>query len=120
MYPLSEVASQVKRTNALTLKEIQFVLENTTEDDYVIDGFHGSGVFRHHTYYYHFVHVGVRMMMTEKELSTDIVSAMRQKQPKIVVYDGDLQSTSEAVRQYVKEHYVPTGVGVLYILKDAE
>ena len=120
MYPLSEVASQVKRTNALTLKEIQFVLENTTEDDYVIDGFHGSGVFRHHTYYYHFVHVGVRMMMTKKELSTDIVSAMREKQPKIVVYDGDLQSTSEAVRQYVKQHYVPTGVGVLYILKDAE
>ena len=117
MYPLSEVASQVKRTNALTLKEIQFVLDNTSEDDYVIDGFHGSGVFRHHTYYYHFVHVGVRMMMTEKELSTDIVSAMREKQPKIVVYDGDLQSTSEAVRQYVKEHYVPTGVGDLHILK---
>ncbi len=120
MYPLSEVASQMKRTNALTLQEIQFVLDNTTEDDYVIDGFHGSGVFRRHTYYYHFVHVGVRMMMTEKELSTDIVSAMRQKQPKIVVYDRDLQNTSEAVRQYVTEHYVPTGVGVLYIRKDAE
>ena len=120
MYPLSEVASQVKRTNALTLEEIQFVLYNTTEDDYVIDGFHGSGVFRHHTYYYHFVHVGVRMMMTKKELSTDIVSAMREKQPKIVVYDGDLQNTSEAVRQYVKEHYVPTGVGDLHILKETE
>ena len=120
MYPLSEVASQVKRTNALTLEEIQFVLDNTTEDDYVIDGFHGSGVFRHHTYYYHFVHVGVRMMMTKKELSTDIVSAMREKQPKIVVYDGDLQNTSEAVRQYVKEHYVPTGVGDLHILKETE
>lgn len=118
MYPLSEVASQVKRTNALTLKEIQFVLDNTTEDDHVIDGFHGSGVFRQHTYYYHFVHVGVRMMMTEKELSTDIVSAMRQKKPKIVVYDRDLQNTSEAVRQYVKEHYVPTGVGILHILKE--
>ena len=117
MYPLSEVASQVKRTNALTLKEIRFVLDNTTEDDYIIDGFHGSGVFRNHTYYYFFVHVGVRMMMTEKELSTDIVSAMREKQPKIVVYDGDLQNTSEAVRQYVKEHYAPTGVGDLYILK---
>ncbi len=120
MYPLSEVASQIKRTNALTLQEIQFVLDNTTEDDYVIDGFHGSGVFRQHTYYYHFVHVGVRMMMTEKELSTDIVSAMRQKQPKIVVYDRDLQNTSEAVRQYVTEHYVPTGVGVLHILKETE
>ena len=120
MYPLSEVASQVKRTNALTLKEIRFVLDNTTKDDYVIDGFHGSGVFRHHTYYYHFVHVGVRMMMTEKELSTDIVLAMREKQPKIVVYDHDLQNTSDAVRQYVKEHYVPTGVGVLYIRKDAK
>lgn len=120
MYPLSEVASQVKRTNALTLKEIQFVLDNTTEDDYVIDGFHGSGVFRHHTYYYHFVHVGVRMMMTEKELSTDIVSAMREKQPKIVVYDRDLQNTSEVVRQYVKEHYMPTGVGILHILKESE
>ena len=118
VYPLSEVASQVKRTNALMLKEIQFVLDNTTEDDYVIDGFHGAGVFRRHTYYYHFVHVGVRMMMTEKELSTDIVSAMREKQPKIVVYDGDLQHTSEAVRQYVKERYVPTGVGDLHILKD--
>ena len=120
MYPLSEVASQVKRTNALTLKEIQFVLDNTTEDDYVIDGFHGSGVFRQHTYYYHFVHVGVRMMMTEKELSEDIVSAMRQKQPKIVVYDHDFENTSEAVRQYVKEHYVPTGVGILHILKETE
>ena len=117
-YPISQMISQWKRTNAPMLQEIKFVLDNTTKDDFVIDGFHGAGVFRPHVYYYHFVHGGVRMMLTEKELSTDIVSAMRQKRPKIVVYDNDFQATSEAVRQYVQENYKPTGVGFLYILKN--
>ena len=102
------------------LEEIRFVLDSATKDDFIIDGFHGAGVFRSHTYYYHFVHVGVRMMMTEKELSTDIVSAMREKQPKIVVYDGDFQATSEAVIRYVQEHYRPTSVGYLHILKNSK
>lgn len=42
---------------------------------------------------------------------------MIKKRPKIVAYDGELQTTSEAVRQYVQEHYTPAGVGCLYILK---
>lgn len=112
------MVSQWKRTNTLMLQEIKFVLNNTAKDDFVIDGFRGAGVFRPYVYYYHFVHVEVRMMMTEKELSTDIVSAMREERPKIAVYDGELQATSEAVRQYVQEHYTPTGVGCLYMLKE--
>ena len=116
-YPVAQMISQWKRTNTEMLQEIRFVLDNTTKDDYVIDGFHGPGVFRPHVYYYHFVHIGVRMMLTEKELSADIVSLMQEKRPRIVVYDQAFEATSEAVRQYVHEHYKPTGVGYLYILK---
>jgi len=62
----------MKHTNARVLQANRFVLDNPTQDNFIIDGFHGAGVFRPHIYCHPFVHIGVRMMLTQKEHSTDI------------------------------------------------
>ena len=109
---------RLNRSNEGRLNEIRFILQNTTPQDTVLDGWTGSGVFRNHAYYYYFLHGEVRNMLTSQESSKDIVNALREKQTKIIIYDGNVQALSQEVRNYVEANYKPTGVGSLYIRND--
>jgi len=116
-YPFNQLLTHTRVTNEPKLKEIRYILENTTPDDTVLDGWTGSGVLRDHAYYYYFLHHGVRLMMTEKERSQDVVNALREKKTKIVIYDGNVKSLSPLVKEYIEANYKPAGIGVIYIRK---
>ena len=132
IYPLTQILSQflivkfsggsryirLNHSNEGQLNEIRFILQNTTPQDTVLDGWTGSGVFRDHAYYYYFLHGEVRNMLTPKESSEDVVNVLREKKTKIVIYNGDVQALSQEVRNYVEANYKPTGVGSLYIRND--
>jgi len=109
---------RLNRSNEGRLNEIRFILQNTTRQDTVLDGWTGSGVFRDHAYYYYFLHGEVRNMLTPEESSEDVVYALREKQTKIIIYDSNVQALSPEVRNYVEANYKPTGVGSLYIRND--
>ena len=109
---------RLNHSNAGRLNEVRFILQNTTPQDTVLDGWTGSGVFRDHAYYYYFLHSEVRNMLTPKESSEDVVNALRRKETKIIIYDGNVQALSQEVRNYVEANYKPTGVGNLYVRKN--
>jgi len=118
LYPFNQVLTQTKKTNQGKLNEIRYILENTTPNDTVLDGWTGSGVFRDHAYYYYFLHHGVRQMLTEKEKSEDVIKALREKKTKIVIYDNNVKSLSPSVRKYIEANYKPSGIGAIYIRKE--
>lgn len=117
LYPFNQILTHTRVSNTGKLNEIRFIMENTTPDDTVLDGWTGSGVFRDHAYYYYFLHSGVRQMMTEKERSEDVLKALRENNTKIVIYDGNVRDLSPAVKKYVEANYKPAGIGAIYVRK---
>ncbi len=107
-----------KHSNASQLAGIQFILHNTDSQDSVFDGWTGLGVFRNHAYYYYFLHNEIRSMLTPKELSEDILTALGAKKPKFVIFDKYVKNLPEAVTNYIKERYEPTGMGAIYIISE--
>ena len=120
LYPFNQVLTRTETGDREDLDRIKYVLENTTPNDTVLDGWSGLGVFRDHAYYYYFVHTGVRRMLTEKERSEDVIRALREKNTKIVIYDGNVRDLSASVREYIEANYRPTGVGSIHIRLDKE
>ena len=120
LYPFNQVLTHTESDDDERLERVKYILENTTADDTVLDGWSGLGVFRDHAYYYFFVHKGVRPMLTEKERSEDVINALREKNTKIVIYDGNVRDMSDSLREYIEANYGPTGVGPIYIRLDKE
>ncbi|MBI1927377.1 glycosyltransferase family 39 protein [Candidatus Poribacteria bacterium] len=106
---------RLNRSNEGQLNEIRFILQNTRPEDTVFDGWTGSGVFRNHAYYYYFLPYEIRKMLTQKESSEGVINALREKRPKIVIYDANVQALSADVKNYIEANYKPTGVGELYM-----
>jgi 4-amino-4-deoxy-L-arabinose transferase-like glycosyltransferase len=117
LYPFNQILTETRTSNQEKLREISYVLEHTTPEDTVMDGWSGLGVFRDHAYYYYFVHKGIRPMMTKKERSEDVIRALREKNTRIVIYDGNVRDLSASVREYIEANYRSTGVGSIYIRK---
>ena len=107
----------MKPTNRNQLAEIRYILENTSPKESVFDVWTGTGVFRDQAYFYGFLHKGLQMMLTPKELSQDILQILENKQPKIVTYDKNAKELPKAVQSYILAHYMPTGLGYLYLRK---
>ena len=112
------VKSAVSNTNQGQLSEIRYILQNTNSEDTIFDGWRGTGVFRNHAYYYYFLHPEIRKMLTRKELSEDVVEALRNKTPKFVIYDYNIRALPVKVNNYLKDNYQPAGIGEIYVLKN--
>ena len=89
----------------------------TSPNDAVQDGWSGKGVFRPHSYYYWFLHGEIRAMLTEKQLSDDLIAAMERTETKVVIYDGNLRALPGKFRKYVQEKFEPTGRDDIFIRK---
>jgi len=116
-YPLDQMKAQLNQRNDGQLRAIRYVMDITSPDDHVQDGWSGFGLFRPHSYYYWFLHGEIRAMLTEKQLTDDIISAMERVRTKVVIYDGDLRAMPEKFRRYVEANFEPTGVGNIWVRK---
>jgi len=104
-YPLDEY------TNTTTLNEIRYVLQNTSPTDTCMDGWTGLGVFRPHAWFYWFLHVEVRAMLSERT-KNEFAANLRSGSiaPKLIFYDQDLKGLTETA-QFFEKCYESTGEG---------
>lgn len=106
-----------KYSNKGQLKEIDFILKNTNADDSVFGCWRGTGALRDHAYYYYFLHGEICRMLTDRELSSDVIEALRDRRPKFVIYDDHMNSLSPEVLDYITKNYSPTEFRYILILK---
>ena len=116
-FPFQQTCDQLKGRNEDRLKEIQYILDNTSPKDTVLTGWSGSGVFRMHAYFYFFLHGELLAMLDDKQKGEDVIEVLKEKRPKIIVYDGAVKALRPVVQEYIKKHYEPAGVGILHRLK---
>jgi hypothetical protein len=92
-------------------RAIRAVLERTTADDIVLDGWSGYGAFRPHADYYWMFHPGVRAMLSPADVDR-IVEGITSKRvrPKVVVLDDSLRAPTLAA--FVEANYQQEERGV--------
>lgn len=106
---------RLKRQNRDQLNKIQFILENTTPQDTVLNGGSDVGVFRDHVYYYYFLREDIKKTIDPKKLSNDIIDILQNKKPKIIIRIEDIQPLSLEIQNYIKKHYKFTGIKDIYM-----
>ncbi len=116
-HPIDQMVTQFSQRNDGQMTSIRYIMENTTPDDAVLDGWQGFGFLRPHAYYYFFLHGEMRAMLSEKEKTDDLINSAEERNTKIVIYDGDMKALPQKTQDYIKDNYVYTGVGDLYIRK---
>ncbi len=92
------------------IAEFKFVLEHTTPNDIVMDGWRGMGVFRPHAWYYYFLHPEVRGMLPPAELAS-FLSRLEsgEVKPKLIVMDNNLRLLSDRLVAFVERQYEEVG-----------
>ncbi|HGE73031.1 TPA: hypothetical protein ENX78_19510 [Candidatus Poribacteria bacterium] len=116
-HPIDQMITQFSQRNDGQMANIMYIMENTTPDDAVLDGWQGFGFLRPHAYYYFFLHGEMRAMLSEKEKTDDLIKSAEERNTKIVIYDGDMRALPQKTQDYIKENYVHTGFGDLYVRK---
>jgi hypothetical protein len=98
--------------------ELRYVMEHTPANGVVLDGWTGIGVFRRHANYYWKLHQGVRAMLPP-EIAAGLVRELRDRRvvPDAVVLDRDLRELSPDLVRFVKDEYVPAGLGDIHLRK---
>jgi 4-amino-4-deoxy-L-arabinose transferase-like glycosyltransferase len=116
-HPLDQMINQLSQRNDGQIANIQYILDNTSPSEAVLDGWSGYGFLRPQAYYYYFLHGEMRAMLTEKELTDDLIKSVEEHNTKIIIYDGDMRALPQKTRDYITNNYVPTKMGDLYIRK---
>jgi len=114
-HPLDQMVTQLSEKNDGQLANIKYVMDSTSPWDAVLDGWSGYGFLRPHAYYYFFLHGEIRAMLSEKELSDDLIESVKQNNTKIVIYDGDLRALPQRTQEYISANYVPSGQDDIYV-----
>jgi len=110
--------SQFSQRSDAQIANIQYIIDNTSPSEAVLDGWSGYGFLRPHAYYYYFLHSEMRAMLNEKQLTDDIISSAEERNTKIVIFDGDMKALPQKTKEYITNDYKHTGMYDLYIRKD--
>jgi 4-amino-4-deoxy-L-arabinose transferase-like glycosyltransferase len=94
--------------NARTLEVVQYVLDHSTLHDTVLTSWRGAAPFRHHAYFYFFLHEELQLMIGRDVMSAQIARVLDERPPKIVILDQwlaklDPRLLSRIVRDYEKK-----------------
>lgn len=116
-YPLQQTVKQLSTNNSGQLGNVKYIMDITTEDDTVLDGWSGYGFLRNHAYYYYFLHSEMRAMLNEKERSDDIIESLDKQRTKVIIYDSSIKALPEKVQKYISANYVKSGHGNIHIRK---
>jgi len=115
--PLEQIVNNKWNKNDGQLAAIEYIMDATSPDDAVLDGWTGFGFLRDHAYFYFFLHTEMRAMLNQKELSDDLIESVEKKRAKIVVYDGSIKALPKKVRKYMLANFAPSGHGDIYVRK---
>jgi hypothetical protein len=113
VYPLKQLhAAFYSSSNRDQLRDIRYVLENTTPEETVMDGQGGVGVFRPHAYFYWLLDPNIRVILGAEE-KRKLLAALRRGEiaPQLIHLDDALQDLSPEITKFFEENYEPVNVG---------
>jgi hypothetical protein len=115
VYPLVQMRKSAETTNKETLRQLRYVIENTSPTDVCMDGWTGLGVFRPHAFFFYFPHADLRASIPDS-MKNEFVSNLRSSRitPKLVFFDDQVRLLSPEIAAFVEEHYVPVGLGLIW------
>ena len=116
-YPLEQTMDQRRNRNDGQLATVEFIMNATSPDDAVLDGWSGYGFLRDHAYFYFFLHGEMRAMLSEKEKSDDLIESVEKKRAKVIIYDSAIKALPKKVQEYISANYEPSGYGNIYLRK---
>ena len=100
-------------TNHVFLKYLKVIREATGSEDRVMDGWTGLGTFRFPAYYYTFLHYGVLCNLTPEEKGENLITALKENQPAIIIKDDSFYHLSPEVPAYIERNYYILEEGTL-------
>jgi hypothetical protein len=108
---IPELRQEWLRSAESKRRAIDFVLENSSPADTVLDGYSGIGVFRPHAFRYFFLHAEMRQMLPDAVVR-ELESGLRggAVAPRFVSADANLRAVSQGVRDFLDQNYAPVGV----------
>ncbi len=120
IYPSVQTVGQLSQKNDGQLANVKYIMNTTTEEDTVLDGWSGFGFLRSHAYYYFFLHSEMRAMLSEKEKSDDLINSLEEKRTKVVIYDSSVKALPKKVQEYISARYKPSGHGNIWVRAESE
>ncbi len=111
VYPLNQIRAAFEWDNRQQLAILQYVLENTTPEETVMDGWSGIGVFRPHAWFYWFPHGDINPLLTEEQ-RLQLFEDLRNGKinPKLVNLDACVQAILPEVTEFFMDNYQPVGL----------
>ncbi|MFH1039029.1 MAG: glycosyltransferase family 39 protein [PVC group bacterium] len=103
--------------NRQYLDALRYLMGLTGSEEKVMDGWTGLGVFRPHAYYYYYLHEGVLSWLGEEEKGEDLLAALRENPPALVIAGPYLDRLSPAVRDYIGANYRPVSPGHPFLVR---
>jgi len=93
------------------LARLRYILENSTPQDVVMDGFSGLGVFRPHAFFYFFLHDEIRALLEGREM-TRLLARLRDGliAPAWLALDDDLEGLPREIVAFFEQNYDPADV----------
>jgi hypothetical protein len=115
VYSLQQMIWMRGLSNEEMVSNLRYVMERTSPDDVVMDGWSGLGVFRPHAWYYAFTHGGVRSTLDKEKLSqleNDFEKGAIA--PKLIILDQHMAEISPKLTSLIETKYRPTVYGKVW------
>jgi hypothetical protein len=95
------------------------VMETTSPDQTVLDGFTGAGVFRPHAWYYFFLHEEIRALLGAPQIGR-LRAELRDGEiaPALVLFDDDVAHLPAEIVDFLRDNYEPTPDPLVWRAKD--
>jgi hypothetical protein len=115
--PIARVVGRTLWRDTEVRRDFEYLMANTAPDDTVLTGWSTATMFRPHAYEHFFLHSGVLAVLTEAQRGEDVLAILRERPPRVVVRDAGTRALSPEVNRFIDEHYAPSGVGDLWLLR---
>lgn len=102
------LAAERRDTNDEQFAKLEYVWENTAEDEFVFDCWSGLYVFRPHAFFYHFLGPDIWPTLERIDrsiLRRDLLEALRATEPRVAFADSECKKLPAPVRLYIQKHY---------------
>jgi 4-amino-4-deoxy-L-arabinose transferase-like glycosyltransferase len=102
------LAAERRVSNHEQFAKLEYVWQNTKEDEAVFDCWTGLYVFRPHAFFYHFLGPDIRPTLDRIDrsiLRRDLIKALRETEPRVAFADSDCKQLPQEVRLYIQNHY---------------
>lgn len=96
-------------------RQFDFMTSTLGDDDAVLTGWTGCAVFQPHAYRYFFLHRGMLGNLDEEAKGGGVLRVLESDPPAAVIRDAGTRGLGPEVQTFLDAHYVPSGVGDIWL-----